>query len=96
MSLIHTIPEGTWLYRVTRREVLWREILLGHRAYYRNGARYNSIHQPAVYTTPDPIVAITEQAYYSARDWQDKIRLSAPSIGAIGLGQWQTLDIKFS
>jgi hypothetical protein len=69
---------------VTGRYERWRSLLRGYGAYYRHGARYNRIRQPTVYTTADPLVAISEQAFYSARDWQDRIGLSAPAIGSAG------------
>jgi hypothetical protein len=56
----------------------WPEPIRGQGAYYvgRDGNRYSSPHQLTVYCAEDPLVAITEGAYYQALNWQKEIASS--------------------
>jgi hypothetical protein len=66
---------GTRLYRVTGLSETWPNPLLGLGAYFTRGGRYNRPHQQTVYASDDPLVAITEAAFYQALDWQRRIGL---------------------
>ena len=63
------------LYRVTRRDTAWPEPVRGHGAFYvpRGGNRYNATQQLTVSCSEDPLVAITEAAFYQAHQWRDAI-----------------------
>ena len=54
---------------------VWPDPVLGHGAYYVgiNGNRYSRPDQLTVYCAEDPLVAITEGAYYQALKWQNDI-----------------------
>ncbi len=71
--MYHLIAPGTRLYRVTRRGETWPNPLLGLGAFVSRGGRYNGPHQATVYASDDPLVAITEAAFYQAQDWYRKI-----------------------
>jgi hypothetical protein len=73
--MYHAIAPGTRLYRVTRLAEAWPEPLLGLGAYFTRGGRYNRPHQQVIYASDDPLVAITEAAFYQALDWQRRIAL---------------------
>jgi hypothetical protein len=62
----HLIGPGTPLYRVTRPDETWPEVVMGLGAYFTTGGRYNRPHQPTVYAADDPWVALTEGAFYQA------------------------------
>ncbi len=71
---------GTRLYRVTSPDTAWPTPLLGRGAYYTHGGRYNRVGQATVYCSEDPLVVITEAAFYQSLEWQHRIsgqRLSA-------------------
>jgi hypothetical protein len=72
--MYYTIAPGTPLYRVTRENETWPNPVLGLGAYFTTG-RYNGPHQPAVYASDDPLVPITEAAFYQALAWQERIAL---------------------
>ncbi len=63
------------LYRVTRRDTAWPEPVRGYGAFYvpPGGNRYNAAHQLTVSCSEDPLVAITEAAFYQAHQWRDAI-----------------------
>jgi RES domain len=63
----------TVFYRVTRPNEQEADVLRGLGAFFATGGRYNRIHQATVYAAADPVVAITEAAYYQARKWQEQI-----------------------
>jgi hypothetical protein len=71
--MYHPIAPGTRLYRVTRLGEAWPNPLLGLGAYFTHGGRYNRPHQQIVYASDDPLVAITEAAFYQALDWHRRI-----------------------
>jgi len=64
------LPAHVYLYRATLRTGTWRKLLEGKGAYFTNVGRYNVTHQPTVYASDDPLVAISEHCYYQAREAQ--------------------------
>jgi hypothetical protein len=64
---------GTTFYRVSRPSEKESDVLSGRGAFYNLGGRFNGVHQATVYLSGDPLVAITEAAYYQARKWQSAI-----------------------
>ncbi|MBV9123866.1 MAG: RES family NAD+ phosphorylase [Planctomycetes bacterium] len=71
--MYHPIAPATRLYRITRLNEVWPGPLLGLGAYFTHGGRYNRPHQQVVYTSDDPLVAITEVAFYQALEWHKRI-----------------------
>jgi hypothetical protein len=73
--MIHPLPPGQSWYRVTILGRRWRDVLSGRGALYLSatGNRYNTVLQQAAYVSDDPAVAVTEFAWYAARDWQDRL-----------------------
>lgn len=63
------------LYRVTRPNTVWPAPVRGAGAFYtpKSGSRYNRIHQQTLSCSEDPLVAITEGAFYQALKWRDAI-----------------------
>jgi hypothetical protein len=57
---------------------VWPAPVMGYGAYYvaRGGNRYSRPHQLTVYCAEDPLVAITEGAFYQALAWQNEIASS--------------------
>ena len=76
-----TPPPDTLFYRAAPLKLTWSEILNGLGAYYgkRTMGRYHSPRQRTVYATPDPLVAITESAFYEALAWQKEIETTVLS-----------------
>jgi RES domain len=66
------------LYRGTRLHTVWPEPVRGLGAFYTptGGSRYNRIHQLTVSCSEDPLVAITEAAFYQAIKWREGIASS--------------------
>ncbi len=66
------------LYRVTRPNTVWPEPVQGLGAFYtpKDGSRYNRPHQRTVSCSEDPLVAITEAAFYQALKWREAIASS--------------------
>lgn len=62
----HLLPANTTLYRVTRAQDTWADVLQGLGSFYNHGGRYNRVGQQTVYATPDPLVALCEFAWHSA------------------------------
>ncbi len=77
--MYYPIGEGP-LFRVASASSgnLWPDPVLGEGAYYveREGNRYSVAHQLTVYCGEDPLVAITEAAFYQALNWQQDIASS--------------------
>src|SRR5262245_10092567 len=73
--MIHPLPPDQSYYRVTTLGRRWRDVLSGRGALYLSatGNRYNTVLQQAAYVSDDPAVAVTEVAYYAARDWQYRL-----------------------
>lgn len=68
------IPSAAILYyRVTRRGTSSSDVLSGMGSYYTLGGRYHGAHQRTVYASDDPLVSITEMAFYQALEWQERI-----------------------
>lgn len=65
--------DSNLIFRVTGTSERKEDVLKGLGAFYADGGRYNEIHQRTIYASLDPIVAITEAAYYQARSWQKRI-----------------------
>src|SRR3954470_17152668 len=70
-----TLPAGTTLYRAIRRNTRQPAVLAGPGAFYGRsyGGRYNASRQATVYTAGDPLVALTERAFYEGLTWQDTL-----------------------
>ena len=70
-----TLPVGITLYRATSRNTRKPAVLAGQGAFYgrQYGGRYNASRQTTVYTARDPLVALTERAFYEALTWQDTL-----------------------
>ena len=66
------------LYRVTSSDTVWPNPLKGEGAYYlpKEGNRYNLVDQLTVYCAEDPLVAISEGAFYQGMQWQHDIAYS--------------------
>jgi hypothetical protein len=66
------------LYRVTGPNTTWPAPIRGLGAFYlpRRGNRYNTQHQVTVSCSEDPLVAISEAAYYQASSLRDAIASS--------------------
>src|SRR4051812_23363468 len=73
--MIHALTPNQRYYRVTTLGRRWRDVLSGRGALYLSatGNRYNAVLQQAAYVCDDLRVAVTEFAYYAARDWQDRL-----------------------
>jgi hypothetical protein len=67
-----TLPAATVFYRVVGPGRRWSDVLAGLGAFFgsASGSRYTTLLQKAVYLSTDPIVALTEYAYYEGRRWQ--------------------------
>jgi hypothetical protein len=72
-SMYYPIGNGP-LFRVAPASEgnVWPEPVMGIGAYYvgLGASRYSRTQQPTVYCAEDPIVAITEAAFYQALQWQ--------------------------
>ncbi len=66
------------LYRVTAPNTKWPEPVQGLGAFYllKGGNRYNAAHQVTVSCSEDPLVVITEAAFYQASNWRESIASS--------------------
>lgn len=75
--MYYEIGEGD-LYRVTRPNMVWPDPVRGRGAFYTSteGSRYNRIQQLTVRCSEDPLVAITEAAFYQALKWREAIASS--------------------
>jgi hypothetical protein len=71
--MYYTLDAGAKLYRVTSPDTVWPTPLLGQGAYFTHGGRYNRAGQATVYCSEDPLVALTEAAFYQALEWQLRI-----------------------
>jgi|GEM_PF-2006978 len=61
------------LYRMTAPGSTWPTPLFGHGAYFTKGGRFNRANDPTVYCSEDPLVVITETAFYEALEWHRRI-----------------------
>ena len=73
--MIYALSPDQSYYRVT---ILGRRMARGPlrpRSLYLSatGNRYNTVLQQAAYVCDDPAVAVTEFAYYAARNWQNRL-----------------------
>src|SRR5947209_4374558 len=73
--MYYTLGAGARLYRVTSPNTAWPTPLLGQGAYFNHGGRYNRAGQATVYCSEDPLVVITEAAFYQALEWQHRISM---------------------
>jgi RES domain len=73
--LYETPPPATVFYRAADRGLRWSQILTGLGAFLGNKktGRYHGSRQRTVYAASDPLVAITEAAYYEALGVQWRI-----------------------
>ena len=67
------LAPGTHCYRGTQPDEDWSQVLQGLGAHFNRGGRYNVNDQRRVYLSDDPLVAVTETAFYQANTWQDAI-----------------------
>ncbi len=75
--MYYQIGDGD-LYRVTWPNMVWPAPVQGLGAFYtpKDGSRYNRPHQRTVSCAEDPLVAITEAAFYQALRWREAIASS--------------------
>jgi len=73
-----TLPGQTPLYRVSRAEDEWGDVLRGMGAHYNEGGRYNLIAQHTVYAAEDPLVVLTEFGWHQAQSRFLDLGLSKP------------------
>ncbi len=73
--MYYTLGAGARFYRVTSADTNWPTPLLGEGAYFTHGGRYNRAGQPTVYCSEDPLVVITEAAFYQSLEWQLRISM---------------------
>ncbi len=75
--MYYHVGVGTF-YRVTRRDTVWPSPVQGHGAFYTpaEGSRYNIPYQLTVSYSEDPLVVITEAAFYQALKWREVIASS--------------------
>jgi hypothetical protein len=75
--MYYSIGNGN-LYRITSASTVWPNPVKGHGAYYisAQGNRYNRTDQLTVYCSEDPVVSLTEGAYYQAIEWHRKLAYS--------------------
>lgn len=73
--MIDVLNPNQSFFRVTKVGFGWKDVLSGEGALFldQEGNRYNVVLQRAVYVSADLKVAVTEFAYYSARDWHHRI-----------------------
>jgi hypothetical protein len=73
--MIVQLSPNQHFFRITTRGRKWNDVLSGRGSLYlpKGGNRYNVVLQNATYVTDNVITAVTEWAYYAARDWQDQI-----------------------
>jgi hypothetical protein len=76
---ITNLNAATLFYRVIGPGRHWNDVLAGRGAYFgrAHGGRYNRSRQKTVYASTDPLVAITEYAFYEALRWQEAIGTTA-------------------
>jgi len=79
--MYYALGAGARLYRVTSPSTTWPTPLLGQGAYFTHGGRYNRAGQATVYCSEDPLVVITEAAFYQSLVWQ--LRISAQRFSAM-------------
>lgn len=89
-----TLPAGSLFYRVIDPSLTWYDILAGKGAFHgaQWGGRYNASAQKTVYASTDPLVAITEYAFYEALKWQKKIAQTLLVNQRIAVNSW---DLEF-
>jgi hypothetical protein len=73
--MYYALGAGARLYRVTPSNTPWPTPLLGQGAYFSHGGRYNRVGQATVYCAEDPLVVITEAAFYQALEWQSRLSM---------------------
>jgi hypothetical protein len=76
---VTNLSAATLFYRVIGPGRHWNDVLAGRGAYFGRtyGGRYNRSRQKTVYASTDPVVAITEYAFYEALRWQEAIGTTA-------------------
>lgn len=82
----YTLPARTPLYRASRANDTWDDVLQGYGSFFTSGGRYNVTHQQTVYATQDPLVALTEFGWHSAlkrcEGLGDRVALAYPFAAA--------------
>jgi hypothetical protein len=71
----HTPPADTVFYRVIGPGRRWSDVLSGKGTFYagQKGSRYNNLGLKTVYAASDPLVSVTEAAFYEALGWHERI-----------------------
>jgi hypothetical protein len=80
--MYHTPAAGTLYDRVTSRDMRRTDLLTGMGSYFDTGGRYNRTQQRTVYASDDPLVSLTEMAFYRALDWREQIGGGDPAAPA--------------
>ena len=84
----NVLPAQTPLYRASRVTDTWQEVLLGLGSFYSSGGRYNTTHQPTIYTSEDPLAALAEFGWHAAlKRCEDLGNEVAPSYPVSALGK---------
>ena len=95
--LYETPPPATVFYRAADRRLRWPQILTGLGAFLGNKktGRYHGSRQRTVYAASDPLVAITEAAFYEALGVQYRIGTTSlphahrlPPLTAVSFRLW--------
>jgi len=73
--LYETPPVQTMFYRAGDKGLRWHQLLTGMGAFLGNKktGRYHGSRQRTVYAASDPLVTVTEAAFYEALGWQWRI-----------------------
>src|SRR2546423_15311977 len=73
--MVYQLPKNQEYFRVTTVGRRWRDVLSGRGALYLppTGNRYNVVLQRAAYISDSLPVAVTEFAYYAAKDWFQRL-----------------------
>ncbi|MCU0704552.1 MAG: RES family NAD+ phosphorylase [Fimbriiglobus sp.] len=75
-----TLPAAAPLYRVTRTEDTWDDVLLGAGAFHGDGGRYSLSGQPTVYASEDPLVALTEFGWHAGLTLSETLGGHTPTL----------------
>ena len=66
------------IYRVTRIEDKWADVLKGIGSFFGSEGRYHVASQETVYAADDPLVALTEFAWHQGRKYCKDLAKSVP------------------
>jgi len=73
--MVYPLPANQEYYRATTVGRKWRDVLSGKGSLFLSpaGNRYNVVVQRAAYISDSLEAAVTEWAYYSAKDWMKRL-----------------------